>query len=78
MKATDQVLEGVDRILGRSRWMRFSLSYTRGRWCAVISHERGTIYGKAWRSDPRAAVQEAVNEADGATVHLFGGEEKSK
>lgn len=64
------VLDGVDRILKRSRWMRFSLSYTRGRWCAVISHERGKIYGKAWRLDPRNAVFAAVSEADVATLHL--------
>lgn len=64
------ILDGVDRILKRSKWMRFSLSYTRGRWCAVISHERGKIYGKAWRLDPKNAIFAAVSEADMATIHL--------
>ena len=64
------LLDGVDRILKRSRWMRFTLSYSRGRWCAVISHERGKIYGKAWRLDPKNAVFAAVSEADMATLHL--------
>ena len=64
------VLDGVDRILKRSRWMRFTLSYTRGRWFAVIHHERGKIYGKAWRLDPKNAVFAAVSEADMATLHL--------
>lgn len=71
------ILDGVDRILKRSKWMRFSLSYTRGRWCAVISHERGKIYGKAWRLDPRNAVFAAVSEADMATLHLSTEAKKS-
>jgi len=66
----EPLLDGVDRILKRSRWMRFTLSYSRGRWCAVISHERGKIYGKAWRLDPKNAVFAAVSEADMATLHL--------
>src|SRR4029079_13483976 len=36
----------------------------------VISHERGKIYGKAWRLDPKNAVFAAVSEADMATLHL--------
>lgn len=73
MTVEASILDGVDRLLERSRWMRFSLSYTRGRWCAVFSHERGKIYGKAWRLDPRTAVFAAVSEADFATIHLSGG-----
>lgn len=68
-----QFLDGVDRILKRSRWMCFSLSYTRSRWCAVLYHERGTVYGKAWHVDPRKAVFAAVSEADSATLHLAEG-----
>lgn len=64
------VLDGVDRILERSRWMRFSLSFARGQWCAVFSHERGKIYGKACRLGPQNAVFAAVSAADMATIHL--------
>lgn len=64
------VLDGVDRILDRSKWMRFSLSFARGQWCAVFSHERGKIYGKACRLNPQTAVFAAVSDADMATIHL--------
>ena len=65
------ILDGVDRILQRSRWMRFSLSFARGQWCAVFSHERGKIYGKACRLNTKNAVFAAVSAADMATIHLL-------
>lgn len=68
------MLDGVDEVLGRSKWIRFSLVYHRGRWCATFSHERGAVYGKAWAGSPAPAIAEARREALEKTQHLKGGD----
>lgn len=60
----------IAEVMRRSRWIRFSLTLGRGRWCAVFYNERGRIYGKGWAGDPTAAVAEAHREAIEKTAHL--------
>lgn len=68
----------VKLLLARSLWMRFSLEYTRGRWCAVFFHERGhRVYGKQWGSTPDAAVFAAAEEASRNSLHLKPGKHKA-
>lgn len=60
---TEATKEKIDAIMKRSRWMRFSLTLGRGRWCAVFYNERGRIYGKGWADAPASAVTQAYDEA---------------
>lgn len=65
-------LDSVEEVLRKSRWMRFSLEYKRGRWCATFFHETGKLYAKAWRLDAETAIENAVQQALANTGHLTG------
>lgn len=71
---TPELQKKIEEILAQSRWMRFDLSYTRGRWCALFAHERGAVYAKSWRTFPGDAIEEACAVAGKATKHLRSGE----
>lgn len=64
----------VDVILKRSSWMRFTLSFARGQWGAVFSHEKGKVYGTFTSLDAEDAIAQAAAEAEGKTLHLVEGD----
>ena len=71
---TEDLLVRLGKIFEKSKWMRFSLSYSRGQWLAVFSHENGKVYGKARNLSAKHAITEACDQTIENTRHLVGAE----